>query len=166
MIRNIVFSLVAVECPYLNSHTYSVLDDWHVVGRSLFSLQCFIYSLYSFRNFKPGKKLPTSLQKEMFDNKGKGSMEKNHREWSKCLVVWNVSLTQAGKQFYYTESMKNNEERIALFVACLIEFLIWITNINAARGSKDWKASVAIRWLFTNHCKCTLIHSNYMSTNI
>lgn len=40
-------------------------------------------------------------------------------------------------------------------MACLIGvFVIWITNINRAHGSKDWKALVAIWWLFTNNCKC------------
>lgn len=141
---------------------------WQACGWQItvFLFSVFVYSFYSFRNFKPGKKIPTSLQKEMFESKGKGCIERNHKEWTKCRVVWNLSLTQAGKQFYYWESLKNNEERITLFVACLIEFLIWIPNINAAVGSTDWKASVAIWWLFPNHCKCTLIHSNYMSTNI
>lgn len=89
-----------------------------------FLFSVFIYSLYYFRNFKPGKKLPTSLEKKTVENKGKGYIERNHKEWTKCCVVWNLSLTQAGKQFYYRESLKNNGERITLFVACLIEFLI------------------------------------------
>lgn len=77
MICNIVCSLVVVDCPYLNIHTYSVLDDRRVVAEHFFLFSVFIYSLYSFRNFKPGKKnCPHLFRKRCLRIKERGVQKK------------------------------------------------------------------------------------------